>query len=309
MSLQKHILIILFLVFASPLAQAEKSGASTSEFYHQADDNKFELTPTLNYMNITAKFNRSLSSIESSKVTGLSTSVRGEYGLNSNYSLSAALAYNSSETTYEPASANIKTNNTKGVADPIITFAGHMPLPTGALHYGANLSVSLIKSTSDYNGNANAATGGSKLAPYLGYDFDAGSLKLGAQIAYELIKGDRTNEYTASNGVVTTTTTSGGEELTIQAFGELPINSALLGLSVGLADTKATASTTNGTTTQNKNAGSTTLARVYGTLPVGNVTLLSSLTYVSYKYADKNYADLIDSVNGWLLTAGARFVF
>ncbi len=304
------LVLLIFLGTTPTIAQTKEAGndSNTSEFFHQAKAHQVELTPGLNYFLWNLRYNTT-NPVEM-KLSGTSESIVGEYGLNSNFSLGGVLQFTSGEFSYDPSSAGDK-RTISGLDDPKVFFLANLPLPAGALHYGATLGLSLEKSkTNDSSNTGNVATGGFLLTPFIGYDLSLGPVIFGGQISYDVYKGDRSSEITSSSGIVTNSTSTDGQALSVMTFGELPLKTSTLGLSLGYftyAKTKSKSS--SGTVTQNNDSVTKSAIKLYGAFPIGRVTLLPSLTYNVLSFDDAAVAASISSYTQLELTCGARITF
>lgn len=260
---------------------ADDSAGSNSEFIHQTEAGKFELTPGLVYGNVSAS-----SKNGGPSVAAVTTpfSVEGEYGVNSMFSVGLTLSYASTSNKINncPACTNTSTTS-KGLSNPDINIVGRYPLGSGTLRFGGDLELTMTDATTDSSGNSNADSGGMTLTPFVGYEMPMGPGLLGVKVAYDLYKGDRKSDVTATDGsgTVTNETISGGNSQTYSVFYEAKVaptftlGAALLYTSDPGTVTKTSSASASG----NDNTSSIGIQPYLTAQVADNVAILGTLIY------------------------------
>jgi hypothetical protein len=301
MSLKTGIFAIAVMFSASAFG-ADSQVAEGSQFQHQTAASTFELTPQLEYDSITLKLKST--TLDKAEIVGPISSVMGEYGLNDMFSVGLLLAYQSFDQKYSP-SGLVQDVHQKGLKDPDLFLNGRVAAGPGSFRFGTHLSFSLEDSKTDSSGDSNAATGGTALTPFVGYEAYFGPHTVGARMTYTVYKGDR-KQSDSSSGTQVNSTISGGETLTTQVFYEYLMEQVTLGVAAELNNIKGAKITSNGTSQDSSGSSGYSLA-VYAPWQLApNVTLLPRFNYGAFTAFDRTN---IDSISAWGIQIGARFAF
>jgi hypothetical protein len=300
----KFLLVALLAVFFFR-SYAEDISSNGSQRLHQAPAETFELTPSLDYDDITANGN-SGSKLE---FTGPVLSVLSEYGFTDFLSLALRLKYTSLSSQLTPSIPGV-SDDQKGLNDPELILNGRIKnVGPGAIRLGTSLFVSMEKSKTDSSGNSNVAKGGFSLEPFAGYELYFGQHTFGARISYNFLINDAKQTTSSNSGPDQNSTITGGDELKTSLFYELTLNpTTILGFGFDLlnhAKSKSKDDSTGSTT--DSNSYSTWDLNVYLPVQVAeNVMLLPKFDYGAFGAYDTSG---ISSINGWHIEMAARIVF
>lgn len=286
---------IVTILVALPVAAFAAEGGG-SEFFHQAQEGKHELTPSFTYL--TGSYETPGTTAD---MTGTTFSLSYDYGLMPEMSLGAELAFSSTETEVGAVSST-----DSGLNDLALFVKASMPAGPGALKYGAELSLSPGDSVSEASGDANNYSGGHALTPYVGYEYNAAPCTFGAKLATSFGLTDRATE-DESTTPSTKTDYSGSEETTFSFFYEHEFNAdMLIGASLDWTTTSDETDETNGGTSEN--VSPTQVLSVYLPTKLGEGVLLPTLSYMMTTADQVNNTD-IDSYSFTQLAVGYRMMF
>jgi hypothetical protein len=239
-------IVLATMLFAGPLALAE-----SSEFQHQTDAGKWEVTPGLSWeelyvsdnpANAAAPFNTNPST--STDTTAIFANVKGEYGIMPMLSVGVKLNYEMDSISISPSNGNDPNGGTSmkasGLADPSIFVNGKNSLGSGSLRWGTNFSFSLAKHTINSSGTSeDENSGGMTLTPFVGYEMPLGNGVFGVRLKYDLLQTDRkvTNNSTAFAAVpgLTSYSIKNGNNLVFYVFYEANLEPVILGMDAGIA--------------------------------------------------------------------------
>lgn len=277
-------LFIATLMLSSISAFASEGG-SGSEFFWQAGAGQTVIVPELEYQDGSVDGKTGGSS--DYNVTNIS--VAGEWGYTADMSFGAELKMVKEETD----NGTTKTEDS-GLGNIEFYMKGSSALSTGALKYGATLSLSPGNYEEDSSGDGNGYTGGHELIPYIGYEHK-GAITCGAKVSYEIGLGDRKVEDAAGNE----SDESGEDTLALAVFAETAHAAGTWGASLTHA---MTSDSEDESGTKTEMPDQTTLA-LYGDYGLsGETTLTGSLGYTMI-----GSTDVIDDGSGMTLLLGARF--
>jgi len=301
---------LLFAPFAfaqedSPSGTRPSAGYSNSEYMHQAPGGKFELTPGMLFESVRYEFK---SNTNEPTIFRLPLFVKAEYGFSDMFSLSAVLAYAVGGTSYTECTTTCPdSKKSSGLMDPIVSANLRFPIGAGALRAGLDFSFSTEDSKTESDGDYNNASGGSTLAPYVGYEITFGRNILGGRLSHELVKSDRTHK--DQRGTPSTEKISGGQDTFVNVFYEFNFPRIVsLGAAIEHQKSPTTKSSTNGgPKTSDKNELSITKFKFYVPLEFNErVTLVPALAVGPYRY--KN-ATSLESATYTSVGVYSRFTF
>jgi hypothetical protein len=242
-------LIALTLPLAMMSAAALADGGSTaSEFEHQADAGKWEVTPGFTFGSFKSNYSSTCSfcsangGLTSQTDSQFNFNVKGEYGINEMLSVGLNLGYSSDSESFSPSGATgLKY---QGMADPTIFVNGRNDLGVGSIHWGAILDIGLQKQTVNST-TASESSNGFTFTPFVGYEAMVGPGILGAKVSYDLIQTNKSwvNNTADATNFGETETTKNGNLLTFLVFWEMNFNPVIWGVDVGLINHAST--TTN----------------------------------------------------------------
>lgn len=238
---------LLALTFVGACS-AFADGNTGSQFYHQADDGQWELTPDLAMGGISMKNDTSKASFpfNTGAVTGSSDNffmfnVKGEYGINHMMSVGVKLGFETDSWTINPTSLLDPNHGTSlkasGMTDPEIYLSARSDMGSGSLRYGANLRVSPGNQKIDSSGTSETEySGGTTFTPYIGYEMPVSSGICGVKLKYDLIQTARkfTNNSTTTAGLQSFTITE-GNNAALYAFHEMNFEQWIWGIDLGVA--------------------------------------------------------------------------
>lgn len=292
------------LVLASLILGGASASAATSnpEYLHQAPLGASELTPFVSY----AQYKIKAKNGNSVEQKGFREGVRFEHGLTDQVSAGAFLAGHSLKATSSAPNSDSTTES--GLEDLSVFMHGRADMPQGSVRYGVDVNFALEKEKIEANGNSNATSGGISLAPFLGYETNAGQGTAGARLRYKFLVGDRKGEETLSSGTTSSFTTTGGHVLDAAVFYELPVAPmASLGVAYELAFVEKTKIEQNGT--KSDRSTSRTVWNLAAYVPVDVTPTIRILPQISYGRFSAFDTTNIDSVELWGIDLGARFTF
>ncbi|NJL25819.1 MAG: hypothetical protein HC902_12015 [Calothrix sp. SM1_5_4] len=166
--------LLSLLLLALTTATAHASNGS--EYQWQTPADKMELTPELSYQSFEFK-NKTSGGSDS---TGLTETLKFEYGISEDYSAGAILSHSSTE--IKPSGGSKRTAS--GLHDLGLFFHGRAPMMAGSLRYGIDTEFALAKAKMESNGDENVASGGIALAPFVGFEMGSETSTYGARLAY-----------------------------------------------------------------------------------------------------------------------------
>lgn len=197
-----------------------------SEYFYQADTDNNVLTPELRYQSFSQEISKS-----KTDSTGQNLNLSYERGLTDMYSVGAVLGYQTAQ-----SETGTSTTDVKGLNDVQIFAKGRYAfVEDSSLHYGADLYFSPSERQQDLTKSdheVDAATGGNKLTPYVGYQWLLGSHVLGTRLTTDFLLGKRsvsTKSLVGSNAVTTKSKSEGGEETALSFFYEIPHDMGAVG--------------------------------------------------------------------------------
>ena len=222
-------------------ALAQETSISGSEFQHQANGGKIEVTPTLTFGQTTVNFNGAYTAGQTSLNDNYSNlSVMGEYGFSRILSAGLKLGY---QTEAVPSSGGVASSSAKGLTDTDVFLNGRVMVGPGLFRFGGDLSFASGGSVANSDNSVNEYSGGITFTPRVGYEQLVGAGTLGARVSYDLIQTDR-NISVASNSPSYTGGTNaklaGGNVLTVTAFYEMPIANNILGFDLNVFQSNST---------------------------------------------------------------------
>ncbi|MES2856119.1 MAG: hypothetical protein V4692_09660 [Bdellovibrionota bacterium] len=286
--MKRNLLAMMVIAMAFGTANAqESSGATGSEYFHQAGAGASEVEAGLNY-HLGSVSKAKTAAATDVKTSGLQ-SLYGQYqyGINEMFAVGGRIGYQATETDTTP-----KTK-TSGLQDVAVFMEGTNAMGAGNLKFGADLGIGLAKKK--VGTDTDAGTGGLSLAPYVGWDMSAGPGMLGAKLQYTW-RGERKSE-TAG----TETATKDGNTVGLSAFYEHMMADVTLGAALNFDMTADQVSTTSGVSTTSK-AHNTTGIDLYSMIPFAGWSLLPGLTF---DFADSEQ----DKYQFVTLNVAGRFAF
>jgi len=252
-----------------------------SEYFWQAGAGQTFIVPELEYFD--GSVDGKAGGSTDLKTTNIS--VAGEWGYTADMSFGAELTMVKEE---------VGTVEASGLGNIEFFMKGSHALSTGALKYGAALSISPGNSEQDSSGDFNGYTGGHELTPYIGYEHK-GDITCGAKVSYEIGLGDRKVEDASG----TESDESGEDTLALSVFAETGHAAGTWGASLTHA---MTSDSEDEAGTKTEMPDQTTLA-VYGDYGLSEGTALTG----SLGYQMIGSTDVIDDGSGIQLLVGARF--
>lgn len=284
---------------------------SQSELMHQAEAGSFELTPLFGIANTHIEY-KTNAYVKSADQAGLFIGAQAEYGFSEALSLGLSLTYNDFRQTYaKKDNVSIDDAYRRGLSDPDVYLMGRTRAGDGWFRYGAHLTTTVEKSKWDGK-TANAASGGTTLAPFVGFETHAGPGIAGGKIAYDVYKSDRDYEDSSSNPTVTSKI-KGGERLALTGFYEWTIAPIIdLGFSLQYLDWAQTKRETSGVTVTNDDRSSRLNLEVYAPLHLKNqITLVPFLGFGTFTKLPSQAGAIaeVDSARVFQTGVFARFVF
>lgn len=289
----KYILTALFIA-APMMANASEGSGGGSEFFHQAEGGKHQITPGLLYVSSSQE----IGGAGKDKTSGFLLNFEYEYGVMPELAVGAAIGFKS----FSNDLASGADTDTSGLTDLELLVKGTMPAGPGALKYGATLGISPGDAEVKSNGDRNAYSGGMELTPYVGYEYSMAPCVMGAKLSVDIGLSDRTTD---SSG--TKTKESGADETTIALFYEHEFSSDMkLGGELDWVTTSDTKDEDTGAKTEN--ISPTQKLRVYMPMTMGNGTLIPEFTY-GFTTDDKVGGADIDSYSLMALGASYRMAF
>lgn len=296
-------------------ATAESSTEVKSEFFHQADGGRFEVTPNLGASGTVVKFKGDTAKNTDSETLATQTlGTKAEYGITDNFAVGLNLDLKHTKLSYNRASGSTATaipdQYARGLADPVIYFLGNNALPAGTIHYGFHLAWNLEDRRVNADGNQNAASGRKTLTPYIGYDITVAERHtFGAKLAYSVYQSDRTTDWGYNGNWIEKTT--GGAKFDSYGFYEFTLNKHLtFGAEASFSVANGTSSnqTTDGPTSDDHNSYSSFGLALY--VPwhaTENITLLGRI-YGGTQGNASSYQD-VDYISTFGAGFGGRFAF
>lgn len=301
------------LIALLPLAIASAAYAADtgSEYMHQTAASKWEVTPQIEYHDWTVKsYNAAPSKVE---ISGMSYSVKGEYGINDMFSVGAKLGMNSDSWKYTYDTGTAPGNSsTSGLNNIDIFGLGKTDLAGGTFRYGLDFAVSTAKHKFDTTSNTYSIandTGGTSLTPFIGWEMAMGPGTLGAKFSYSFLLTDRKYDVSPAAGT-NIDSDKGVNSESLAVFYEWMMNNWSLGVSVawnGVSGSKAT--TVNGATGDVDSGHAGILVDVYAPITLAdNITLLPQIGFGDPGTAVQNIGG-VKTDSGWDLGVGCRFAF
>lgn len=301
-------LIALLVPFAFSTAAFAEGKSGSSEFMHQTEADRFEVTPSFFFGQETTKATADADPETKYKTDTFWLGLMGEYGINEMLSVGLGLAYETDTTKTSTNDGSTVANTTaKGLMDPDLFLNGKVAAGPGMFRFGTHLTFAIEKfKTKDADGNSNIATGGIALTPFVGYEWMMGPGLLGARLSYDLYKGERSQTYFGG----TTGKEKGGETLGFALFYEMDMAPAIWGFSFAINSHAETKITTAGTTTNQNNGNTDMELTTYAAWEVApDVTLLPRLSYGRTARGAAGQQQYEKSTDGFGLQVGARFAF
>lgn len=297
----KVILATLALVSFAAGAQGTASSAG-SEYQHQTPVDKMEVRALLGYKMLDMK-NKGGSKTEFS---GLSETVAFEYGVSEMISAGLELSNSGYDIKSTPAGGGAATTTKQsGLHDMVFFLNGRNAMGPGELRFGTLVNFSLGKNKQESNGNSNNASGGIGLTPFVGYEMAAGPGLVGARLSYMFWAGDR-KQTDETNTPADEYTISGGSVFTTAFFYEMPMSSMTLGGALEFLAPAKSEYKLNGVKSAETNPHTETALAVYAPYYVNDmVTILPKIRYNTWTAKNSG----LDSVSGWDINVGARFLF
>jgi hypothetical protein len=233
---------------------------------HQAGAGKFELQPTVQYVNL-VDTNNSNTVFTKFTISGMIESLKAEYGINDNFSAGLvltnyALTITSSNTGILPA---FKEN---GLLDPQLFLNTRWDdIGGGILRVGTKLAISMGNHTSDSSFNENGASGGTTLLPYVGWEKNVGPGLIGTRLSFmvDLTNKKWSDDANKFDPASSTGYATGGDTTKLDAFYEYHLSPGNnLGLDLWYQDTTSNKEVSNGVTTSDDNGSAGLGGAVYG---------------------------------------------
>ena len=167
------------------------------------------------------------------------------------------------------------------MADLTIYLKGRNELGFGSIHYGLNVSFPLEHHRTNAENDSNAASGGTTVTPYAGYEASLGRHTFGAKVGYDVYKSDRHYD-SAFAGVYAR---SGGQAFDGALFYEFAMNHwVTFGVTATLNVAQGTSTTFPGESASDDHNGTTStgLMLYVPYHPTDNITLIASLPAGGY---------------------------
>jgi len=280
---------------------------SGSEYFHQAEIGRFEVTPTVQHLRMRAESSAAQAPLTGVDITATNFEIKSEYGINS--MLSAGLILGHSNAKNQPTPSNtFKSRTSKGLNDPDFFLNGALPMGPGTFHFGTHFTYSISKSKIDVDGNSNAASGGWSLTPYAGYDFHAGPNIFGIHMSYDLAQGNRkvVDKYSTPGSEINSTD-SGGQALTANYFYEYQRQMVTFGAALEVVTQRTSDRETNGVSTDQHDPLTTAQLNLYAPLRfTPNFTFIPTASYIRFIAYD---TAATDTVAGMAIQVAGRLSF
>lgn len=291
-------------------ADAEGSGSNGTEYMYQTPGDTFMVQPQIGMGALVTKFNDTNSGYKNLKSTTASfpVGVSGEYGINQMLAIGLDLIYSSAKRTYDCDSPLPcpKDKKISGLEDPAINIKLRNQIGAGTLRYGLQANIGIEKSKVDKDGNTNAASGGSSVTPFVGYELPLGPGFIGARASYELYKGDRKTKF---DGESDETKTTGGQLVEVSAFYEANVGIMTYGGAL-VFDSKAESKSADGSEAATGNKDAYTQYTVHFYTPAHltpTITILPTLDLGGISYTSSD--SVADSAGLVLISVAGRFTF
>ncbi len=303
-------LLLLFISMAFPiLASAQEPPVTGSEMQHQTDASVLEITPGARISISNAKYKPN-AALSKANATTFSASMQAEFGLNQIFSAGVDLLYGWQWFDYAPSSA-ISNHHTVGWFDPSIFAKGKLDnVGPGSLRFQLSVAQALKDST-----GANNYSGGTAVAPAIGYELYFGAHVVGARFKYKAQTDAR--NYSPSEDFKYKI--KGGNEFSSILFYEFT-SERILGLSLEIrskASSKITADSPGaydvnlvngyGRTRDYSNASSSYKLEAYA--PVDINPSLRVIPSLAYEALGAYTSTTLASVDGWQIQILARWAF
>lgn len=194
--------------FLAALLFSGSASAAESEFFFQADEDQHLLSFAGLYNN---------SSLESGSTTidsdGFLIRVQYEQGISEMLSWNVGVDYGNftRESTSE--------SKISGLSDLQFALKGRYMTSNGSLRFGADSEFGLQEFEVENDDDSNRASGGIKISPYIGYQWQWDQNVMGVRVARDIILKDSHGDYQGSDAEV-----DGGEYTSISIFYEREIN-------------------------------------------------------------------------------------
>ena len=293
---------LLALVLLLGTGSAHAANDDISQFEHHASAGQLEITPRLAEVLATSDVkNPSVQGFDHRYVDDTILHVSAEYGIVPQFAIGVDLGMSTASARLDGGIANDMRTNTSGFDDISIYGRGHFHLPVGSLVYGVDADISTSKHVEDVHGNFNSASGGTSIAPYLGYEVQTKKAGLfGGQVDYLFqndtkFKDERTTPATES-------TSSGGNAVGAAFFYEYRLHPITFGAAVvyeHIANTK-----TGGVSDDDHK--SLYGVRLYTPIRLGKIEILPEMDSISYALAgDSPYKN----VHSFVFQVAGRFAF
>lgn len=305
-------LVLFFFVAGTTFAHADadSSGSNGTEYMYQTPGDTFMVQPQIGLGGIAVKYNDTNTGYKNLKATSaaLPVGVAGEYGINQMLAIGLELIYSSNKTTFDCDSPLPcpKDKKASGLHDPAINIKLRNQIGAGTLRYGLRAAIALEKSKIDSDGNSNAASGGSSVTPFVGYELPLGPGFIGAQASYDLYKGDRK---TKTDGVTNETKTTGGETLEVSAFYEANVGIMTYGGAL-VFDSRAESKDAVGSAAPKGNKNAYTAYTLHFYTPAHltpTITILPTVDLGGISYTSSGSS--ADSAGAFLISVAGRFTF
>jgi len=309
MTLLRIIALTLPMAMMSAAALAD-GGSTTSEFEHQADAGKWEVSPSFTFGSIKSNYSTTCAACgttTSGTDSQFNFNAKGEYGINEMLSVGLNLGYSTDSWSYSPGGGN--SMKVQGMPDPSVFLNGRNDLGVGSIHWGAILTFALAKGQLN-NTTANETDGGFTFTPFVGYEAMVGPGTLGARVSYDVLK---TNDNFNDNvgGTSTSAYDKNGNILTFAVFWEMNFNPVVWGIDVGLLNHSASSTVESGVTTNNSDNFTAFNISTYANWTVAqDISILPTIGYgTNYQAITANVVPGSTSSAGIYGTIGARFAF
>jgi hypothetical protein len=304
MNMKLFALILPFAMSTAALAEGSSFG-TTSQYMHQTDAGKFEVTPDFMFGWNKVSLNQNPSNtLDHVNDNVFNLSVLGEYGINDMLSVGIKLGYQTDNMTPSDKTA-ASDGSFKGMLDPAVYLNGRVGAGPGQFRFGANLAFAITKGNIDGNflPNGNEQDGGITLTPYVGYEMMLGSGLAGVRIAYDIIKTDQ------DDGAVVGKQ-SGGNTTSYALFYEMNMVPVIWGFDVALNTHNSTSTKFNGNTTANNDDYNDYEIATYAAWEVcPDITILPKIAYANDLTGRSGQIANEKSTNGFNVGVGARFAF
>jgi hypothetical protein len=287
-----------------------------SQFLYQTEAHKYNVSPRIGIDSSATEYSQN--NLKRYEV-GFPVGVEGEWGINQMFSLGLDLTYSASARTYKCDTNCPENTHSSGLMDPTLKFKGRNAIAGGTIRYGADLSLSLEKSKISSSGNSNAASGGTTLAPWIGYEHELGPGFIGGKIQYDLYKGDRKVQNDTVAGATTvdpandaanaTSTDSNGQNVALNVFYEMKFKTKYTaGANVNYVYHAETRTSVNGASSRGtRDQGSATGLKLYGTIQfTERIALLPAIGFEAVRYSNSN---VVDGAAIFGAGAAGRFTF